>query len=356
VEVRSGSAADAIAGVSALIAYERQILPFVRSELERWNGCAATIPDPVLREAALSALRDKGRNAEATAVFAILAPRERRGGALRAMTALQIAIDYLDSLGEAPVDDPLADGLDLHRAIDDAVSPDTPTGDWYRRHPQREDGGYLAALVAACREEMAGLPATGVAMPVLRRAAGRCGEGQSHTHAAARTGVAGLEAWASEQPAAPGYLWWEIAAGASSSVAVHALIAAAADRRTTVGQSELIDALYFPSIGALTVLLDDLVDRDDDLETGQHNYLDYYTGEQQAADRIGLLAERARAATKHVRGGRRHRAILAGVAAFFLSGPANGSGYARPIRERLLQSLDSPVRPIMLAMRLRGNA
>ena len=78
------------------------------------------------------------------------------------MTALQIAIDYLDSLGEAPVDDPLADGLALHRAIDDAVSPDTPTGDWYRHHPQREDGGYLAALVAACREEIAGLPASGV--------------------------------------------------------------------------------------------------------------------------------------------------------------------------------------------------
>lgn len=345
-----------MAVVSALVAYERRIRPSVQAELKRWEASAVAIPDPVLRAAALSGLREKGRNAEATAVFAILAPRAHRDRALRAMTALQIAIDYLDSLGEAPVDDPLADGLALHGAIEDAVSPDTPTGDWYRHHPQREDGGYLAALVAACREEVAGLPARGIVMPTLTRAARRCGEGQSHTHAAVRTGVAGLEAWAREQPAAPGYLWWEIAAGASSSVAVHALVSAAADRRTSAEQSESIDALYFPSMGALTVLLDDVVDREDDLETGQHSYLDYYTGEQQAADRIGLLAERARAATRHLRKGRRHRAILAGVAGFYLSGPANGSGYARPIRERLFQSLGSAVRPIMLAMRLRGNA
>jgi tetraprenyl-beta-curcumene synthase len=337
--------------VSALIAYERRILPLVRGELERWSACAVTIPDPVLRGAALSALREKSRNAEATAVFAILAPRARRAKALRAMTALQIAVDYLDSLGEVRVDDPLANGLALHRAICDAVSPDAASGDWYSHHPQREDGGYLAALVAACQEEVAGLPAT-AAIPHLRRAARRCGEGQSYTHAAARTGVDELERWATRQRSAPGYLWWELAAGASSSVAAHALLAAAADRRTTEEEAELIDAVYFPPVGALTVLLDDLVDREDDLRTGEHNYLSYYAGEAQAANRIGLLAGRARAATLRLRDGRRHRAILAGVAGFYLSAPATGSGYARPIRERLLESLGPTVRPIMVAMRL----
>jgi tetraprenyl-beta-curcumene synthase len=349
------SAADLLSVVSALAVYERRVLPRVRSELRRWEESAVAIPDPDLRAAALSGLREKRGNAEATAVFAILAPRAQRGGALRAMTALQVAIDYLDSLGEAAVEDPLADGLALHGAIVDAVSPDAPRGDWYRRHPRREDGGYLAALVAACREETARLPAAAIVTPALTRAARRCGEGQSHTHAAARAGGAGLEDWARGQPAASGYLWWEIAAGASSSVAAHALLAAAADRATTAEQAELLDALYFPSVGALTVLLDDMVDRDDDLDSGQHNYLDHYRDERQAADRIGLLAERARAATTHLRAGRRHRAILAGVAAFYLRGPANGSGYARPIRERLIHSLGSTVRPIMLAMRLRGD-
>ena len=96
----------------------------------------------------------------------------------------------------------------------------------------------------------------------------------------ARTGGDEIEAWAIRQEAAPGYLWWEVAAGASSSVAAHALIAAAADPKTTAEEAALIDAAYFPPIGALTVLLDDLIDRDEDLTAGQHNYLSYCASEE----------------------------------------------------------------------------
>lgn len=271
------------------------------------------------------------------------------------MTAMQIAVDYLDSLGEESGGDPLADGLSLHRAICDAVSPGAPTGDWYGHRPQREDGGYLAALVAACREEVAGLPAIEVVAPRLRRAARRCGEGQSHTHAAAAQGAAELERWAGGLECPDGYLWWEVAAGASSSVAAHALLAAAADPEMTAEEAGWIDAVYFPPVGALTVLLDDLIDREDDLRSGEHNYLSYCASDLRAANRIGLLADRASAGIRRLRGGRRHRAILSGVAGFYLSAPTTGSGYARPIRERLLESLNPTVRPIMVATRLRRH-
>ncbi len=344
-----------MAVVSALLTYERQIVPLVRGELGRWQVRAATIPDPLLRAAALSALDEKGQNVEATAVFAILAPRADRAGALRAMAALQVAIDYLDSLGEQPADDPLAEGLTLHSALCDAVSPGTRPSDWYSLRPQREDDGYLAALVAACQEQVARLPATEAVLPLLQKAAKRCGEGQSHTHAAGTGGGDEIEAWAIRQESAPGYLWWELAAGASSSVATHALIAAAADPKTTSEEAALIDAAYFPPIGALTVLLDDLIDRDEDLAAGQHNYLGYYANEEQASNRIALLTSRAKAATSHLRRARRHRAILAGVAAFYLGAASANSGYARPIRERLLESLGPSVRLIMAGMRLRRH-
>lgn len=351
----SGLAANATAVISALITYERKILPPVRADLERWSALALAIPDPVLRETALSALREKHRNVEATAVFGILAPRGRRAGALRAMTALQVAIDYLDSLSEQPVEDPLASGLALHESLSDAVSPDAEPGDWYRLHPQREDGGYLAALVAACRSELAALPAADVVRPLLLRAARRCGEGQSYTHGAATEG-GDLESWAVRQESGSGYLWWEVAAGGCSSVAAHALIAAAADPETTADEAALVDALYFPPVGALTVLLDDLVDREEDLAAGQHNYLAYYSGSEEAAERIALIASRAQDAAGRLRHPRRHQAILAGVAGFYLSAPAATSGYARPIRERLLEALDPTVRPIMAVMRLRDRA
>jgi tetraprenyl-beta-curcumene synthase len=341
--------------LSSLIVYEREILPLVRAELDRWQARALAIPDPLLRAGALSALGAKRRNPEATAVFATLAPRARRAEVLRALAPLQIAIDYLDSIGEEQVGDPLADGLALHAAICDAVSPATRPGDYYVHHPQRDDGGFLGALVVACQNAVAQLPASEPMVPLLRRTANRCGEGQSYTHAAAQAGADELEAWARRQESAPGYLWWELAAGASSSVATHALIAAAADPRTTADEAALIDAAYFPPIGALTVLLDDLIDREDDLEAGEHNYLTYFANEDEAANRIGLLASRAKAAIAHLRHPRRHRAILAGVAGFYLSAAGADSGYAQPIRGRLFESLDPTVRLIMVAMRLRRD-
>ena len=54
------------------------------------------------------------------------------------MTSLQVAIDYLDTLGERPLEDPLASGLALHRALADAVSPTAAaTSDWYAAYPGR---------------------------------------------------------------------------------------------------------------------------------------------------------------------------------------------------------------------------
>ncbi len=346
-------ALDGIAIVSALTTYRRQVLPRVREGLRRWEIAAGEIPDPLLREAALSALRKKGANAEATAVFAILAPRARRPGMVRAMTALQVAIDYLDTLGEQPLEDPLASGLTLHRALVAAVSPGSSPSDWYSRNPRGEDGGYLTALVGTCARELAALPASQAVQPAAQRAALRCGEGQSHTHAAGAERSQLLEDWALKQPCPAGYTWWELAAGASSSVAIHALIAAAADPRTNAEEAELIDAAYFPPIGALTVLLDDLVDLEQDAALGEHNYMTYYPSNTAAANRLALIAHRARAATEKLRHQHLHAAILAGVAGFYLSAPAARGEYATPIRERMLEALGAPAKLVMATRRSR---
>jgi len=348
----------------ALLAHRRSVLPRVRAEQHRWGNEAAAIPDPALREAALTALRGKGANAEATGVFALLAPRGWRARALRAMTALQTAVDYLDTLGERPLEDPLAAGLALHAALPEALDPGGERSPWYRRFPQHDDGGYLGALVDACRNGVAALPGREAALPEARRAAQRCGEGQSHTHAAGEDGGARLRAWAEglALPAAPAaarlkapppYRWWEVAAGASSSVAAHALIAAAADEPSGAAEAEAIDAAYFPPVGALTVLLDDLVDREEDRAAGEHSYLAYLAGPAEAAERLALLAARARGATAGLRHRRRHAAILAGVAAFYLSSPAASSDYAAPIRRRTLEAVGGTARLALTAMRVR---
>jgi tetraprenyl-beta-curcumene synthase len=360
---------------AALGSYRLTVIPALRREQRLWGEAAGGIPDPELRRQALSALEDKALNVEAIGVFATLAPRPQRRRVILAMAALQIAIDFIDTLGESSGVHPpegtlgessrvhrLEDGLALHRALVVALSPGAPPENWYRHHPRDEDGGYLSSLVAACQEAVHALPAQAAILPFARRAAERCGEGQSHTHA----DPSSLEGWAAQLDTPPDYRWWEVAAGASSSVAAHALIAAAAHPATarpaaagpaaTADEAELIDAAYHPPIGALTVLLDDLIDRDEDAAAGEHNYMDYYSSAGEAADRLALIAARASAATAKLPQRRRHAAILTGVAAFYLSAAEVRSPFARSIRNRLLDSLGPTTRPLAALLRLQRRA
>ncbi len=344
---------EGLEALATLALYEARVRPAVGRQLERWRGVAAQIPDPQLRRGALGALTEKAANAEATAVFATLAPRARRAAALHASVALQVAVDYLDSLGERPGGDPLRDGLQLHEALVVALTPGAETDDWYRHHPAHEDGGYLDRLVGACQLAVASLPSGERVLPAARRAAARCGEGQSHTHAAALAGERELAGWAEALPdPGGGYRWWELAAGACSSVAAHALIALAAEPAATAAQASAVDAAYYPSVGALTVLLDDLVDRAADRAAGEHNYIDYYAGGDDGAERLVAIASDARRATAGLPRRRRHGAILTGVLAYYLARSAGAD--AEPVRERLLASEGPVLRGLTALLSRRG--
>jgi len=294
------------AAASALGAYLTTVLPRVRREL-RQQG-----PLPP----------EKAKNAEAVAVFATLAPRARRAAVVRAIVALQVAIDLRDELEEK------GDGENAQRA-------------------------RLDALEARWRGALEALPSHRVVQPRVERAVERCEQGQLHTHRAALEGPEPLRAWASSLEAPPAYRWWEVAAGASSSVAAHALIAAAADPGVSGEQAVAIDSAYFPSIGALTVLLDDLVDLEDDRAAGEHNYVGYYAGPEEAAQSMTSLVRLADEACEGLPRSSRHRAILAGVAAFYLGDERAQSPFARPIRRQVLAAAGPSTRLLTAFTRLR---
>jgi tetraprenyl-beta-curcumene synthase len=346
----------ALAGAfGAFGAYAGAVLPRIGRERDHWLARAAQIPDPVLREQALGALREKSANVDATGVFATLAPRRRRAAVVRAGAALQIAVDYLDSLSEDPGDDALEDGLRLHRALLCAATPGAVPDDPYRAHLRGEDGGYLTELLTTCSEASAVLPRMGVCRPALTAAIARCGEGQAHTHAAAGDDADPLRRWAEGLGAGPDYTWPEVAAGASSSVAAHALLALAADERANAADAARVDAAYFPSIGALTVLLDDLVDLDEDIAAGEHNYISYFADDDVLTERLVGLADRAQVAIRPLARRDRHEAILAGVAGFYLAQPPARTPRWAPTRRRLQDSLGAPAWILTGFSRLRGR-
>jgi len=308
----------------------------------RWRRRAKRIPDPVLRRLATEALAKRG-NMEGAAAFAAFSPWRRRGAAVRAASAFQCAYNLLDLLGEQPSADPVGDGRRLHEGLVYAVSippaqggDSIPRLDWYELHPQRRDGGFLDGVLDECRAAFARLPSGETVGPWARAAAERIVAFQSLNLSEAQGDHRGLEQWAMRAtPEGTDLQWWETAAGAGSSLAVHALIAAAAEPGLPAEEARALSEAYFPWIGCLHSLLDNLIDKREDEAAGHRSLLAYY-GPQQAARRLRALTERASSAAMALPHPVRHRVMLTAMIANYLSTPEARGAELREARELVM--------------------
>jgi hypothetical protein len=166
-----------------------------------------------------------------------------------------------------------------------------------------------------------------------------------------------LERWAGElTPAGSGLAWWETAAGAGSSLCVHALIAAAALPAARAQDLAALERAYFPWIGALHSLLDSLVDEAEDAHIGQLSLVGCYPSPADAARRMGRLAARSLGLTRELPpSGRRHHAVLlAAMAANYLSEPEASSPRARPLAHGVREAIGGPLAAALLVFRARA--
>jgi tetraprenyl-beta-curcumene synthase len=348
-----GRVALAVSFAGAAWRYWLGVFPSVSRERRRRRARAAEIPDPLLRRTALYAQRKWG-NVEGAAAFAAFVPHRHRAAATRAMMCYQAAYNYLDMLGEQPSADPMANGRRLHSALLVALDPDAPHLDYYEHNAQREDGGYLAETIDACRAALITLPGYPAIAPAAMRAAERIVAFQSCNTGEPQGDFAALERWA-RQATPPGsdLRWWETAAAGGSSLCVYALIAlAATPDRDRLAAPEAIEDAYFPWIGALHSLLDNLVDAAEDHATGQHSLVGRYASSQEAATRMGWLAERSLRAAAALPG-RGHTLMVAAMASFYLSAQGASTPEALPVARAVLDVLNGPARLAMLVFRLR---
>jgi tetraprenyl-beta-curcumene synthase len=329
------------------------VLPYVRRELAELRARACAIPDETLQSLALDALAKRG-NIEGAALFAVLAPRERRREAVRALVAFQAAYNYLDTLAEQPSADPLNNGRRLHEALLVALEPGAAHADYYAHHPHGADGGYLAELVERCRSAFLALPSHRQVAPAAWAAAARIVTFQSLNLTYEQGGHDALERWARRQtPPGSGLHWWQTAAAGGSSLAVHALIATAAG--PDVGASEVarIEAAYFPWICALHSLLDSLVDVEEDERAGQRNLLSYHRSPQQAAFAMKMLGLRATAAARSLADAPSHAVILAAMTAYYLSSPEAATPEARAVAANVSAAVGRSVGPALVLFKAR---
>jgi tetraprenyl-beta-curcumene synthase len=353
---RRHAGASRLVFCSTVARYLTSVLPCATRELAHWRGRASAIPDAVLRQLALDALSKRG-NIEGAALFAILAARARRIETVRALVAFQTAYNYLDTLAEQPSADPVANGRQLHRALLVALDPAAKHLDYYALHPQREDGGFLAALVDACRGALVTLPSHAAVVPLASVAAERIVAFQSLNLTEWQGGHEALERWARCQTLDfSGLDWWHGAAAGGSSLAVHALLALAANPAVQPREIEAIEDAYFPSICALHSLLDSLVDVAEDERAGQRNLLSYHASAEQAALAMGMLAERATDAARGLPDGPRHMTILTAMATYYLSSAEACKPCARAIAENVAAAVGPLVAPALVLFKARRAA
>lgn len=337
----------------ALVVYWLVVFPRARREVRRWNERALAIGDPALRELALGKLDSEALVAEGAAAFAIFAARAHRADVVRAVVAYEILYDVVDAIGETPSEDPLAHNRAVHAALLDALAPGAPPRHRAVSPRPGEDGCYLAALVRRCREALCRLPAHRLVLPALQRFAARAAEAQSLNHAGAQDGHRALAQWAGAQPLPERFWWWEVAAAAGDPLGVFALLGMAGDPQLSAGEVAAIEQAYFPWIGALVWMMESLVDRCDDVRSGNHSYVGHYESPQQAAARLGVIAARAAAAAATLRHGASHVVLLAGVASLYLSDPRAAGEEASESAFAIRRALGWPVSVLLAVLRLR---
>jgi tetraprenyl-beta-curcumene synthase len=332
------------------------VFPLVARELRHWQAHARQIPDPLLRRLALVTQNSERGNLEGAAAFAVLVPRTHRTQVVRALVAFQTAYDYIDTLAELPSSNSVENGRQLHLALLTALEPGRDHADYYEHASGGSDNGYIRSLVDVCRSAFGALPSHAAVLEPALRSAGRMVAYQSLNHGSSETQRT-LAHWAAATtPADTGLRWWETAAGAASSLAVFALIAAAAKPELSPGEASSTEHAYFPWIGTLHVLLDSLIDHHQDVLTGQHSLIEHYASPGEAAQRLGWIAARAMHAAESLPDGAHHALILAAMTSFYLSAPAVSTPFARPVAQRVLETMGTLAQPTMAVLRTRRAA
>jgi tetraprenyl-beta-curcumene synthase len=324
----------------------------VSGEVRCWRLRASAIPDAALRGDALRSLAHKRASIDGAALFWTLSD-DRSTPLLQLLVAYEVMADFLDSVNERSAHMGLTNGLQLHLALCEALDPEAPASDYYRHQPTRSDGGYLEALLAACRERCVRLPSYGRVRPYIRNAASLT-QVLGLNHELDRTARdRALEDWAAGRFEQPEELaWFELTAAASAWLTVLALLALAAEREC--GERQVADAYaaYLPWISLAGTMLDSYVDQVEDAANRDHSYVARYLGAEATVERVGELVHEAAVRARALPDGSRHAVIVACMVAMYLSKDSARTPELRASTRRLACAGGSLARLLLPVLRL----
>jgi tetraprenyl-beta-curcumene synthase len=191
--------------------------------------------------------------------------------------------------------------------------------DYYRHHPWKDDGGYLRALVEACRQSCLALPSyTRVRAHVLAGVELAAVQGANH-HLDPERRDAALQAWAARQAPDHGAMAWFEFTAAASGFMPHVLLALAAESSCEEGDIAAAQAAYFPWVSLVVTMLDSYADLIDDAASSRHSYIAHYGDTETAVERLCEIVDRVTRDVRTLRNGHRHATLVACMVAMYLS-------------------------------------
>lgn len=293
--------------------------------MRRWRTRAQAIVEPELRDDALMVPRQKRTHVDGAAMFSTLLPG-KQGRLRRLLVAYQLAVDFLDYTSErAQMTDRdyragARNGQRLHEALLNAIDARTALVEPYALHPWSDDAGYLRALVLACRERTSSLPSYRQAQARATEEATRAAEVLAINHIPdEQLRNEEMKAWAARHfPNEDRLTWFELAAAVSGALAIHGLLAQAADAHASSALVSEAHHAYLHWVALATAMLDSHADRLEDASTAGHSYVAHYRDAERQAALLAIVKETLRA----VRGlprGRRHAILSGSMIAMYLS-------------------------------------
>jgi tetraprenyl-beta-curcumene synthase len=327
-------------------------LPSVATEVSYWREIADRIPNTSLRADAVDALERKRAQSDGAALFATL-PHRRNPAFLRFTVAYQILWDYLDSVSERGATAGITNGRQLHLALVDALQADSPIRDYYRHNPWRDDGGYLPAIVDACRDYCTQIPGYERVRPLIVQEALRAQVLALNHEPDPSTRDSALQAWAADEfPDCRQAAWFELTGAASAGLAIFALLALACEPSFTDTEIVRTRRAYSPWASAVACMLDSYADYADDIASGDHSYIAHYATPSDAVEQVCRLVRRSLLELNTLRDREKHQLIVASMVGMYLSKDSARTAAMRHGTARIASAGGSLTRSLLPILRL----
>lgn len=296
-----------------------KVQPLTHFYLRQWKERAGRIPDPELRKQALASIATKMFHCEGGALYGLLAGLHYKE-AIAFIVAYQTISDYLDNLCDRSTSQDPDDFRALHESMLQALLPDTPLSDHYRFRRERDDGGYLIALIQACRKVLSGLPDDHLGATALEELARFYVDLQVHKHVQEEERLPRLQAWfEGHAKDLPPMAWYEFAACTGSTLGIFCIVSQLFNPSTSAVLISQMKNVYFPWVQGLHILLDYLIDQEEDRGGQDLNFCSYYENKEKMTERIGYFYHKAQTSVACLPDAKFHRLITRGLLSIYLA-------------------------------------